>query len=78
MKKRKPQIKQVTKISPKEAVEFLESFRKMAEYKDERSTMISIRIPENILKMVKTKAKSENKKYQSLIVQYIRKGLESS
>lgn len=62
-------------ISPEEAVLFLDSFRKMMADQDEPTKAISIRIPGNILKALKTKAKIENKKYQSLIVEYLRLGL---
>lgn len=75
MKKRKPKE---GRVSPAEALQFLESMRQMAEDKDKPTKLISLRIPENILSAVKTKAKFENKKYQSLIVQYIRVGLKSS
>lgn len=75
MKKRKLKKE---RVSPAEALQFLESMRQMAEDKDKPTKLISLRIPENILSAVKTKAKLENKKYQSLIVQYIRVGLKSS
>jgi len=39
---------------------------------------ISIRIPENLLNMVKEKANEINIPYQSLIKQYIKKGVLSS
>ncbi|MFN8847680.1 MAG: hypothetical protein ACK5V3_01590 [Bdellovibrionales bacterium] len=63
-------------ISPLEAVEFLESFRIMLSEKDEPTQPISIRIPGNILRVLKTRAKLDGKKYQSLIVTYIREGLK--
>lgn len=66
------------KISPEDAVAFLESIRKMVSEKDEPTVAISIRVPANILRMLKTKAQSEKKKYQSLIVEYLREGLRSS
>lgn len=68
-------MKSKQKISPEEAVEFLDSFRKMMAEKDEPTQAISIRIPANILRVIKTRAKMENKKYQSLIVEYLRKSL---
>lgn len=75
MKKRK---RKEERVSPAEALQFLESIRQMAEDKDKPTKLISLRVPENILNAVKTKAKAENKKYQSLIVQYIRMGLKST
>jgi predicted DNA binding CopG/RHH family protein len=65
------------KLTPIEAVEFLESFRLMMADKDEPAKSISIRIPENILRALKLKAKSEGKKYQSLIVEILRKSLKA-
>lgn len=78
MKKRKQNKSEMPKveISPLEAVEFLDSFRKMIAETDEPTQLISLRVPGNLLKVLKTKAKSEGKKYQSLIIQYIRKGLK--
>lgn len=75
MKKRKLKEK---RVSPAEALQFLESVRQMAEDKDEPTRLISLRVPENILRTLKAKAKIEEKKYQSLIVQYIRLGLKNS
>lgn len=62
-------------ISPEEAVQFLEDIRIMASDINEPTIAISLRIPANVLRSVKIKAKSEGKKYQSLIVEYIRAGL---
>jgi predicted DNA binding CopG/RHH family protein len=69
--------KKVKKISPEQAIEFLESIRVLSEDRDEPTQLISLRVPANILRAVKIKASSQNKKYQSLIVQYIREGLKS-
>ena len=66
------------KISPEEAVQFLDDMRKLTHEVDEKTVAISIRIPENVLRAVKTKAKSENRKYQSVMIEYIRKGLKAS
>ncbi len=69
MKKNKTNLRE---ISLEEAVEFLESIRVMASEKD---VAISLRIPGNILRTLKLKAKADGKKYQSLIVEYLRQGL---
>lgn len=74
MKKRSPPLK--SKITPEEALQFLEDIRQMQEQLDEPTKAISIRIPANILRALKAQAKIENKKYQSLIMQYIRQGLK--
>jgi predicted DNA binding CopG/RHH family protein len=68
-------VKKTRNISPQEAVHFLEDMRLMRAQIDEPTVSISIRIPGNILRSVKLKAKAENKKYQSLIIEYLRQGL---
>lgn len=65
-------------ISPDEAVEFLESIRIMSSEIDEPTIAISLRVPANILRSVKLKAKADGKKYQSLMVEYLRRGLRGS
>lgn len=67
-----------TKLSPEEAVQFIEDLRLMAAEKDEATKAISLRIPENILRAVKARAKNEGKKYQSLIIEFLRQGLRRS
>jgi hypothetical protein len=62
-------------ISPEEALRFLEDIRIMSGEVDEPTKAISIRIPANILRTLRLRAKSEKKKYQSLIVELLRKGL---
>jgi predicted DNA binding CopG/RHH family protein len=63
-------------ITPTEAIQFLDSFQKMMAAKDEPTVPISIRIPKNILTALKIKAKNNNQKYQSLIVEYLRRGIK--
>lgn len=65
-------------ITPEEAIRFLDDMRKLSHDIDEKSVAISIRIPENVLRALKTKAKTENRKYQSIMVEYIRQGLRKS
>lgn len=65
-------------ITPAQAIDFLESMRILHEDKDEKTELISIRVPQNLLKTLKTKAKIENKKYQSMIINYIRQGLKKN
>lgn len=67
-----------SEITPEQAIEFLESIRNLQSDKDEKTELISIRVPQNLLKTLKTKAKIENKKYQSIIINYIRKGLKKN
>ena len=68
----------ISSITPEQAVEFLESFRIMNAEMDEPTSPVSIRIPANILRAIKIKAKAENKKYQSVMVEYLRKGLRET
>lgn len=78
MPKNKPIIKQAQQtraISPEEAVQFLEDIRNMSADVDEPTIAISLRVPANILRAIKLRAKFDGKKYQSLIVEYLRKGL---
>lgn len=63
------------KITPEQAIRFLEDIRLMQKNIDEDRVAISIRIPKNILRALKLKAKAEGKKYQSLMIELIRKGL---
>jgi predicted DNA binding CopG/RHH family protein len=70
-------MKKDKNIKPIEALEFLESMRTLSSQIDGDKKMISIRIPENLIKALKLKAKVENKKYQNLIVESIREYLKS-
>ena len=71
MAKRRPN----TEIRPEEALQFLEDIRTMMRDKDEPTVAISLRVPANILRSLKTRAKADGKKYQSLMIEYLRKGL---
>lgn len=75
-KKNKAQVDHV-RISPKEALEFIDSYQKMLADQDEPTQSISLRVPGNLLRALKIKAKSENKKYQSMIIEMIRTTLRS-
>lgn len=75
MKRQQQRQSPSSKVSPEEAVRFLEDIRIMASEIDEPTVAISLRVPANVLRALKTKAKADRKKYQSLIVEYLRKGL---
>lgn len=62
-------------MTPEEAVIFLDSMSRLGLVKDLPTKAISVRIPENILNLLKLKARAENKKYQSLLIEYVRQGL---
>ena len=71
----KKQLPQDT-ITPLQAVQFLEDMRVMASQVDAPTVAISLRVPENILRALKLKARADGKKYQSLMIEYFRKGLK--
>ncbi len=75
-RKEKPGVDQ--EISPIQALRFLEDMRKLGSQIYEPTQLISIRVPVNLLRILKTRAKLENKKYQSMIIDLIRKGLQSA
>lgn len=64
-------------IAPEEALRFLEDLRTLPAEIDEPTVAISLRIPGNILRAIKLKAKFDGKKYQSLMIAYLRQGLKS-
>lgn len=61
-----------SKVTPEEAMQFLESFRLMVAEKDLPTKPISLRVPENLLIALKVLAKDKNTNYQKLIIQSIR------
>ncbi|PWU21427.1 MAG: hypothetical protein C5B49_02655 [Bdellovibrio sp.] len=61
---------------PEEAVRFLDDLRTLSGQIDEPTIAISLRVPANVLRAVKSKARLNGQKYQSLIVRYIRRGLQ--
>ena len=69
-------MKKKNSISPEEGLRFLEDMRLMISHIDEPTVAISLRVPGNILRALKTTAKADGKKYQTLIVEYLRKGLQ--
>lgn len=62
-------------VSPEEALQFLEDIRTMQSDIDEPTEAISLRVPGNVLRAIKLKAKADGKKYQSLMIGYLRKGI---
>lgn len=82
MRKTKPTAKKSAKksrvkkndaeISLDQAMQFIEDFRTLGQDIDEPTQMISIRIPANVLRAFKTKAKLGRHRYQSEIVRLMR------
>lgn len=79
-KSSKSHVTRAKGISPEEALRFLEDIRTLAGDVDKPTVAISLRIPENILRAIKAKAKAkaEGKKYQSMIVEFMRNGLRET
>jgi predicted DNA binding CopG/RHH family protein len=75
--KRVPSKHDLRVISPEQAIDFLESFRELQKDKDEKTILISLRVPQNLLRALKHRAQVENRKYQSMIIRYIRQGLKN-
>jgi len=65
-------LKQCSQATPSQILAYLEQFRLMQTYagkreKPAKSKLISIKIPEDLLKAFRTKCEVENKKYQTQI-----------
>ena len=56
---------------------FIDSFQKMLADQDEATVAISLRIPKNLLRLLKFRASSTKIKYQTLLIEYLRRGLKS-
>lgn len=79
MKKTKSGESIVTpRISPSDALRFLEDMRLLTTEIDRPRVSISLRVPANLLNALKTKAKFEGKKYQSMMLEILRKSLRES
>ncbi len=74
VKKSRPRPKREnSEITVDQAMRFLDDSRTLYQGPDEPTRAISIRVPENVLRSVKLKAKAEGKKYQSVIVALMRR-----
>lgn len=62
-------------MSPAQAVRFLEDMRTLYSRVDEPTLAISLRVPGNVLRAIKIRAQADGKKYQSLIIEFLRQGL---
>ncbi len=75
-KKTKSKKLPTSEISPLQAVQFLEDMRKLSADTNEATVPISLRVPGHLLRALKTRAKIDGKRYQSLIITFIRMGLD--
>jgi predicted DNA binding CopG/RHH family protein len=63
------------KPTAEQALAFLEDFRKMQAGLDEPTQAISLRVPNNILRAYKALAAAENRAYQTMMIQALRRYL---
>lgn len=63
------------RVTPDQALEFLENFRKMQAGIEDGKTLVSIRVPNNILNAFRLLAKSEDRPYQRMMIQALREYL---
>ena len=77
MKKNNKKVEKKSEVSIEEGLDFIASFQKMLADQDETTVAISLRIPKNLLHLLKSKADSKNTKYQTLLVEYVRRGLKA-
>lgn len=62
------------KLSLEERIQFVEDFMKLAAYaSDSKSKLISIKIPEDLLKLFRMKCESQNLTYQTQIKNLMKK-----
>lgn len=71
------EVKKTRNITPEEALRFLEDIRTLQSDIDEPTISISLRVPRNILRALKLRAKADGKKYQSLMIEYLRSSLKN-
>ncbi|MFC1521108.1 CopG family antitoxin [Elusimicrobiota bacterium] len=69
----KEYLEQCKKMKPEDILRFLEDFRTLHfKNKPVKSKLISIKVPENLLRAFKTKARLSNTPYQSQIKKLMR------
>lgn len=78
MKKSKQFNSRNDKLTPDQVAEFMESFKQAVTGQDKKSKLISLRVPENILHSFKVLADIHHQKYQTIIVELMRKHIEDS
>ena len=71
-------LEQCKKMKPEQALQFLEDFRELqSSRKPVKSRLISIKVPEDLLKSFKTKAGATGRPYQTLIKELMREWLKA-
>ena len=73
------QLENAKSLSQEEILDFLENFKNLVATKPKSSTKpISLRIPEDLLAAFKSQARLEGIRYQTKIVELIRKSIRPS
>lgn len=78
MRKKNKKAQNNLLIKPENAIEFLEDLRNLSADINEPTQAISLRVPRNLLRSIKLKAKLDGKKYQSLMIEILRSGIRKN
>jgi predicted DNA binding CopG/RHH family protein len=72
-----PKQSKKTRISPSQAADFLEDYRLLIHGQSSASKLISIRVPDSLLRAFRAKAENAGLKYQTQILTLMRAWLQS-
>lgn len=70
-------LERCKEMSVEEIVEFIEGFRELHYREPDKSKLISMKVPENLLNAFKTKAKLQGIPYQTMIKKLMMEWLEN-
>jgi hypothetical protein len=70
-------LEQSRKLTPDEVLRFLDDFRRMHAARDDPTRLISLKIPESLLRTFRARCQIENLRYQTQIKALMRKWLET-
>ncbi len=73
---KKKDLSQIGNTDATQIAKFLEDFQHMIAGIDDKTKMISLRVPENILSAFKFKAERQKLKYQSVVIDLMRKWIQ--
>lgn len=65
-------LRQGLKASPEQIIEYLEQYKNLVGSVDTKRKLISLRVPENLLFLIKEKSKKEGVKYQTKIIEVLK------
>lgn len=72
-----PKPEKLRQLSPSQAADFLEDYRQLIHGQGEGSKLISLRVPESLLRAFRSKAESTGSKYQRQILSLMRAWIET-